>query len=633
MKSLICTATLIIVFLIIHTASLMAQDPNLHIYLCFGQSNMDGTGAIEAQDRITNDRVKMLQDQSCSNLGRTYGTWYTAAPPLSRCWNGLGPSDYFGKEMASNTPSNVTIGLVVTGYGGCDIAFFQKGAPLGKASYNGGPPADIPSQFTGGYAWMLDLARKAQTVGVIKGIIFHQGETNTGDPSWKYKVQEIVNDLRTDLGIGNVPFLAGELLYTDKGGCCGHHNPEINKLPEVIPNCEVVSASGLAGKDNAHFNSASYRELGIRYAKKMLPLVNTNNTSPTVAITVPNVNSSVCIGTSVKIEATATISSGSISKVDFYDGNVLLGTVNSSPYVFTWENPSSGIHTLRAIATSSTNIASSPATVSFTVNSPTAIKPVMQLNGAAWGDLASAKLCEGGDLGIGPHPYDIETGWSWTGPAGFTSSDREIRLEKITPSMAGIYSVSFINANGCKSSLDIPVTVYDKPIISIVSPFNNEVFYTSTIPIDVNVNGPEISNVQYYNGNSLLGQNANQPYNYIWNEVPAGSYSIQARAITVNGCSDTVTSQITVTSITGFSEEAVKENISFYPSPFHDYAILQAKGLTEFSIVDITGNIVEKGIGENEMHIGKTIPQGTYFLRVCISGEDKVFRITKEATY
>ncbi|MBC7388706.1 MAG: sialate O-acetylesterase, partial [Opitutaceae bacterium] len=71
-----------------------AQDPNFHIYLCFGQSNMEGMGTIEAQDRITNPRVKMLQDQTCSNLNRTYATWYTAAPPLNRCWSGLGPADY-----------------------------------------------------------------------------------------------------------------------------------------------------------------------------------------------------------------------------------------------------------------------------------------------------------------------------------------------------------------------------------------------------------------------------------------------------------------------------------------------------------------------------------------------------------
>jgi len=610
--------------------SIKAQDPNFHIYLCFGQSNMDGTGTIENQDKVTNSRVKMLQDQTCSNLGRNYGTWYTAVPPLSRCWNGLGPADYFGKEMASNMPANVTIGLVVTGYGGCDIAFFQKGAPLGKASIPGGSAADIPAQFTGGYAWMLDLAKKAQTVGVIKGMIFHQGETNTNDPNWKYKVQEIVNNLRTDLGIGNVPFLAGELLYSQYGGCCSSHNTEINKLPGLISNCQVVSTSGLAGKDNAHFTSTSYRELGIRYAQKMIPLININSIPiPVVTITAPVINSSLCSGASVNIEAVATINSGSVSKVEFYDGVTLLGTDTSFPYAFLWETPSAGSHTLKAIATSAANVVSDAAVVSVTVNSPTIIVPVMQLKGGAWSEQSTAQLCEGGDLGIGPHPYDIESGWSWQGPDGFSSTQREIRLSKIAPLKAGVYKVSFTNASGCKSSLEIPITVYAKPGISIVSPVDKEILEGSSIAINVDVTGSGISNVQYYDGSSFLTQKDQQPYSYIWNQAPAGKYKLLARAVNINGCSDTATAEFVVAVSTGLTEEAVEQRVSFYPNPFNDYATLQAKEGAQFLIVDLLGKIVERGAGKSEIHIGETLSQGVYFLRISMAGEDKVIKITK----
>lgn len=277
-----CFAVCLLLCVLYSPISLYAQDPNFHIYLLFGQSNMEGMGSIEAQDRVTNNRVKVLQDQTCSNLGRTYGQWYTATPPLNRCWSGLGPGDWFGKAMADGTSSNTTIGLVVTAVGGCDILFFQKGAPLGKASALGGGPADIPTQFTGGYAWMLDLAQKAKTAGVIKGILFHQGETNTGDSNWKYKVQGIINDLKKDLGIGDVPFLAGELLYQQYNSCCSRHNSEINLLPGIIPNSYVISANNLPGKDEAHFTSASYRELGKRYAQKMLSLSNNQCSATTL---------------------------------------------------------------------------------------------------------------------------------------------------------------------------------------------------------------------------------------------------------------------------------------------------------------------------------------------------------------
>lgn len=242
-------------------------DPNFHIYLMFGQSNMEGVGTIEAQDRVTNDRVKVMSDLNCSNLGRTYGKWYVATPPLNRCWSGIGIGDYFGKTMADAMPSGVTIGLVPASVSGTPIELYQKSAPLGRND------ADIPTQFSGGYAWLLDMAKKAQEVGVIKGIIFHQGETNTADPQWKFKVQGIVADLRKDLDIGEVPFLAGELLYSDYGSCCHWHNPEVNKLPDLIPNSFVISAAGLPGADTAHFTTASYREYGKRYATLMLTKV------------------------------------------------------------------------------------------------------------------------------------------------------------------------------------------------------------------------------------------------------------------------------------------------------------------------------------------------------------------------
>jgi hypothetical protein len=262
-----------ILHLIFVSKVMATPDPDFHIYLMFGQSNMEGSAAIEPQDRITNERVKVMSNLDCSNLGRTYGNWYTASPPLNRCWSGLGPGDYFGKTMADGMPSSVTIGLVPAAISGTPIELYQKSAPIGR---NG---QDMPTQFNGGYAWLLDMAQKAQQVGVIKGIIFHQGESDTADPLWKNQVKEIVTDLRQDLGIGDVPFLAGELLYADYQSCCYWHNPEINKLPGILSNAFVVSAMGLPGMDTAHFTSESYRELGRRYAQLMLQKIDGNNTS------------------------------------------------------------------------------------------------------------------------------------------------------------------------------------------------------------------------------------------------------------------------------------------------------------------------------------------------------------------
>lgn len=303
-----CCKHFVFIFLVFFSFDVSAEpDPNFHIYLMFGQSNMEGSAPIEAQDRTTNDRVKVMSNLNCSNLGRTYGNWYLASPPLNRCWSGLGPGDYFGKTMADGMASSITIGLVPAAISGTPIELYQKSAPIGR---NG---QDMPTQFSGGYAWLLDMAQKAQQVGVIKGIIFHQGESDTADPLWKDQVKEIVTDLRRDLGIGDVPFLAGELLYADYQSCCHWHNTEINKLPGIISNAFVVSAMGLPGMDEAHFTSESYRELGKRYAQIMLEKIDRNNSSTSSSNSSSISNSSSSISSSSIASVSSTASSAAVS--------------------------------------------------------------------------------------------------------------------------------------------------------------------------------------------------------------------------------------------------------------------------------------------------------------------------------
>jgi hypothetical protein len=119
----------------------------------------------------------------------------------------------------------------------------------------------------------MQRAKLAQQAGgVIEGILFHQGESNNGDPSWPGKVNTLITDLRTDLSLGNVPFLAGELAYD---GPCAGHNKLVGMLPTVITNAFVVSAMGLALDPadttyHVHFGHDAQVMFGQRYAAKMI---------------------------------------------------------------------------------------------------------------------------------------------------------------------------------------------------------------------------------------------------------------------------------------------------------------------------------------------------------------------------
>lgn len=255
-----------------------SQDPNFYIYLCFGQSNMEGQGTIETQDRSVDSRFKVLEAVDCSNLARTKGKWYTAVPPLCRCWSGLSPADYFGKTMVANLPANVKVGIVNVSVAGCKIELFDK---TNYQTYVSGITEDwlknIIAEYGGNpYARLVEMAKLAQKDGVVKGILLHQGESNTGDSQWPAKVKAIYNNLIADLSLdaSKVPLLAGEVVHADQGGLCASMNTIIGKLPQTLPNSYVISSSKCTdASDNIHFNSAGYRELGKRYANKMLSLM------------------------------------------------------------------------------------------------------------------------------------------------------------------------------------------------------------------------------------------------------------------------------------------------------------------------------------------------------------------------
>jgi len=197
-----------------------------------------------------------------------------------------------------------------------------------------------------------------------------------------------------------------------------------------------------------------------------VPIDQVTNPTPTVSITSPTINALYCSNSTININANASISSGSISKVDFYDGNTLIGTDNTSPYTLAWTKATVGSKTIRVLATSNTNVVSSAATVNITVNAPSTITPNIQTNGGTWLQQATTQLCEGGLLTIGPKP-NISNGWSWTGPNGYISNTREITLAAMTVNQGGKYTALY-NDGTCVSTADFTITVNAIPSAPIV---------------------------------------------------------------------------------------------------------------------------------------------------------------------
>jgi hypothetical protein len=254
-----------------------SQDKKFYIFLCFGQSNMEGNARFESQDTMVDKRFQVFAAVDCPNLGRTKGNWYPGVPPLCRCRTGLTPADYFGRTMVANLPPDIRVGIVNVSVGGCKIELFDKDNYQSSLSTAPSWLKNIADQYGGNpYAYLVDVAKLAQKDGVIKGILLHQGESNTNDSSWPQKVKRVYENLIKDLHLKTkkVPLLAGELKNADQQGACASMNAIIGKLPKTIRNSYVISSAGCTDSwDNLHFNAEGYRKLGRRYAVKMLSLL------------------------------------------------------------------------------------------------------------------------------------------------------------------------------------------------------------------------------------------------------------------------------------------------------------------------------------------------------------------------
>jgi hypothetical protein len=257
-----------------------APDPLLpkseyHIYLCFGQSNMEGyNGSYLGDQKIkdedkgpVDERFMVLTAVDMPAMNRQKERWYRADPPLCRGDSGISPVDYFGRTMAANLPQNIKVAVVNVAVAGAAIevfypdvnpAFVQEDWKQNIVALYGGSP----------YNRLVELAKLAQVRGKIKGILLHQGETNSGQSDWPQKVKTVYDNLVRDLELDpDTPLLAGELVSRSMDTIIG-------RLPTVIPAARVIQADGLpAHPDNLHFSPEGYRELGRRYAAEMLAIL------------------------------------------------------------------------------------------------------------------------------------------------------------------------------------------------------------------------------------------------------------------------------------------------------------------------------------------------------------------------
>ncbi len=113
------------------------------------------------------------------------------------------------------------------------------------------------------------------------------------------------------------------------------------------------------------------------------------------------------------------------------------------------------------------------------------------------------------------------------------------------------------NSNTCHQV--VTVTDTTSPVVSIVSPTNNQVFIVpATISIVATAfDAGGVASVQFYGNSNLLTTVSNAPYFFIWANVPLGSNGL--RAVATDFCGQSTTSSVVTIFVT--------TNMFFAPGP------------------------------------------------------------------
>ncbi|QNH62463.1 sialate O-acetylesterase [Hymenobacter sediminicola] len=249
------------------------RKEKFRLYLLVGQSNMAGRGTVEAQDTVPNGHVLRLNPA---------GHWEVAKDPMhfDKSVAGVGPGLTFGRMLAAQDTS-VVIGLIPCAVGGSAISYWQPGA-------------FYPATKTNPYDDAIRRARTAIQSGTLAGVIWHQGESDSNPASsaaYGQNLTALITRFRQDLQAPNVPFVAGQLpkfqiLKLDSANrprsnaAARRINATVAKLGRTVPHYAYVSAVGTHHiGDQTHFDAASARLMGQRYAAAMLRLQNSRKRS------------------------------------------------------------------------------------------------------------------------------------------------------------------------------------------------------------------------------------------------------------------------------------------------------------------------------------------------------------------
>jgi ribosomal protein L21E len=269
-------------------------------------------------------------------------------------------------------------------------------------------------------------------------------------------------------------------------------------------------------------------------------IVDTSNLAPTVSITGPAANAQFTQGDNINITANASDIDGTITKVEFFIGNTLLGIDTSAPYSFAWTNAPLGSSSLTAKATDDKGTATVSAPIAINVVAKPNVAPTVNITGPA----ANAQFTQGDNISITANASDTDgtitkveffngntlLGTDTTAPYSYAWTNAPLGSSSLTAKATDDKGTATVSAPIAINVVAIPNVA---PTVSITGPAANAQFTQGdNISITANASDTDgtITKVEFFNGNTLLGTDTTAPYSFAWTNAPLGSSSLTAKA-------------------------------------------------------------------------------------------------------
>ncbi|MEO6569402.1 MAG: Ig-like domain-containing protein, partial [Opitutaceae bacterium] len=265
-----------------------------------------------------------------------------------------------------------------------------------------------------------------------------------------------------------------------------------------------------------------------------------SNLPPTISMTSPISGAVFTAAAGILLEAAAADIDGAVTKVEFFQGATLLGEDTIAPYRFSWSNVAAGSYVVTARATDNTGATSTSGPVTVNVNAPPSAVLIAPENNAVFDFPATVALQavaidpDGSVAGVEFYAADTFLGevgapyrfiWTNAAPGSYALTAR------VTD-----------NLGAMTTSNTVAVVINSRPTVALIAPRIHEVGSApASFWLRANASDDDgtIAMVDFYSGTTKIGMSATAPYQFAWNNVSTGSYSLTAVATDNRGATAT----------------------------------------------------------------------------------------------